>query len=304
MSERYPDIRVQSDGMDVPVPNRLTLRFFMHRSHQEFAPGLLCALDTYTQAVGPRTLAWYPDMEGDWRELDARAWERMRQDLLKHDSFFATLVDRPDGTMDFMFEYSGISREAPGLLDDSRRACVATFHLPIEFLEQRGPGQVRELALQLAASLPFHSGYVSLSFNTSYQFAGVTRQVDKLCFRYPGMDVLEDRVSWDIGTRIPGAYWLTFLGPPVLGELGGVEGLRTRLSSPGTTVQALEGDRALVTLGEWPEAGDLEAGRNLPAYRELARVLEPWLYHCEPDAFIHYDFSSADRLRWERRFLD
>jgi hypothetical protein len=30
--------------------------------------------------------------------------------------------------------------------------------------------------------------------------------------------------------------------------------------------------------GEWPEAGDLEHGHTLPAYRELARVLEPWSY--------------------------
>jgi hypothetical protein len=304
MSKRYPRIRVHSDGQDVPIPNGLTLRFFMHRSHQEFAPGLLCALDAYMQAVGPGTIAWYPDMEGDWREIDSTFWERTRQDLLKYDSFFATLVDRPEGVTSFQFEYSGVSLEDPGLLDDPRRACVATFSLPAEFLEQRGPGHVRELALQLAAPLPFHSGYASLSFNMSCHPVGVTRQLRNFCFRYPGMDILEDQVSWDIGARVPGAYWLTFLGQPVLGELGGVAGLSTRLSSPGTTVQALEGDRALVTLGEWPEAGDLEAGENLPAYRELARVLEPWLYHFNPDSFFDQDFPPEDRLRWERRFLD
>jgi hypothetical protein len=94
---------------------------------------------------------------------------------------------------------------------------------------------------------------------------------------------------------------LTFLGQPVLGGLGGAAALRARLHSPDTTVRELDGERAVVTLGEWPEAGDLEQGRTLPAYRELARVLEPWLYEGPP---FEKDFSPEDRRRWERRFLD
>jgi hypothetical protein len=94
---------------------------------------------------------------------------------------------------------------------------------------------------------------------------------------------------------------MTFLGQPVLGEIGGAEGLRARLSSPGTTVEPWEGARAVVTLGPWPEAGDLEAGRTLPEYRELARVLEPWLYQRPPSP---NDWTAEYRQRWERRFLD
>ena len=78
--------------------------------------------------------------------------------------------------------------------------------------------------------------------------------------------------------------------------------LRSRLSSPGTTVQELEGERAVVTLGPWPEAGDTEQGHPLPAYRELARILEPWLYHEERG--FDPDFPPEDLRRWERRFLD
>jgi hypothetical protein len=63
----------------------------------------------------------------------------------------------------------------------------------------------------------------------------------------------------------------------------------------------LEGERAVVTLGPWPEAGDTEQGLDLPAYRELARVLEPWLYQ-EPR--FHASAPIEDTRRWERRFLD
>ncbi|HYO70822.1 MAG TPA: type VI immunity family protein [Archangium sp.] len=83
---------------------------------------------------------------------------------------------------------------------------------------------------------------------------------------------------------------------------GGVTALRTRLSSPGTTVQELNGDRAVVTLGPWPEAGDTEQGQLRPAYRELARVLEPWLYRKEPGR-PGLEVPETTR-RWERRFLD
>ena len=110
-----------------------------------------------------------------------------------------------------------------------------------------------------------------------------------------------ESLATHLGIRIKGPAWMTFLGQPVLGELGGAEGLRARLTSPGTTVQQLEGERAVITLGPWPEAGDTQAGRNLPEYRELARLLEPWLYHSRgPWPY----FPEDVRQRWERRFLD
>jgi hypothetical protein len=66
-------------------------------------------------------------------------------------------------------------------------------------------------------------------------------------------------------------------------------------------VQELNGERVVVTLGKWPEAGDTEQSHTLPAYRELARVLEPWLYMNHPR---EDGFSEEDMLRWQRRFLD
>ena len=60
--------------------------------------------------------------------------------------------------------------------------------------------------------------------------------------------------------------------------------------------------RAVVTLGEWPESGDLEQGNTLPAYRELARVLEPWLYQSPP--VPAWRLPDEAQYRWERRFLE
>jgi hypothetical protein len=63
----------------------------------------------------------------------------------------------------------------------------------------------------------------------------------------------------------------------------------------------LEAERAVITLGPWPEAGDTEQGKVLPAYRELARVLEPWLYQEKLRSHLPADHEV---LRWECRFLD
>ena len=143
----------------------------------------------------------------------------------------------------------------------------------------------------------------SLSFNADISLLGVLREVHKYCLRYPGMDISDLRdYSWKLGTKVRHPAWMTFLGNPVLGELGGISALRARLSSPGTLVQELPGERAVITLGPRPEAGDLTCGLTLPAYRELARVLEPWM-HYETSDYGH-DLPPEDLRRWERRFLD
>jgi hypothetical protein len=45
----------------------------------------------------------------------------------------------------------------------------------------------------------------------------------------------------------------------------------------------------------------VERGDVLPAYRELARVLEPWLYSRHVRMLRR---SEEETRRWERRFLD
>jgi hypothetical protein len=83
--------------------------------------------------------------------------------------------------------------------------------------------------------------------------------------------------------------------------IGGSQGLRSRLHSPNVTVEEMTGDRAIITLGEWPESGDMEKGQMLPAYRELAHALGPWLYF-EPQARLP-DLSPEETRRWDHRFL-
>ncbi len=301
MSERYPRIRLRTQVGGYLIYDGWRLDFYMRRPHTQMARAVMHSLDTYLDAVGAENLGFYVDDEGDLQLLDAEGWALNRRKLLE-DPWPRVILGDVSSQERCHFEYYGKRIDDPKWRGSEKYACAASFWLPTEYLEEQGPERVRALALELAAPLPFCSGNGGLAFLGPNDATGVPWEIQDRCFRYPGMDVPDVALyAYNIGTRVRGPSWLTFLGQPVLGELGGAAALRERLRSPGTTVQELDGERAVVTLGEWPDAGDMEEGRTLPAYRELARVLEPWLY----EGPLHENkFSPEDRRRWERRFLD
>jgi hypothetical protein len=261
------------------------------------------ALESYQHILETHTLSRYSQDTEDWQPLDGAGWELLRHELLGRRSALLNLRDTASGERLYQFEYHGLDLDAPLPFETAEdRASAVSFWLPTEYLEEQGPDRVRALALELAAPLPFCSGHAGLAFNGDLDLVGVREVVHTLSLRYPGMDI--PNLGWlagNIGTRIRGPGWLTFLGQPVLGELGGASGLRSRLHSPGTTVQELDGGRAVVTLGPSPEAGDMEHGHTLPPWRELTGLLEPWLYFEQP----RFNYEPPEEVRrWERRFLE
>jgi hypothetical protein len=302
MSEHYPRVRIDriaGQKSVLTIRESMGITLYMKRSHQEVVHQVMRSLDVYRRAVKPHALGWYanPDSE-DWDELDDKGWAHIQHHMREEPAAQLWLSESPSDTTGYEILYRG------RLLDvcDASTTSAMSFYLPTEYLKEHGPGRVRELALELATELPFDSGHAGLCFHFPETVLGTTGAIRELSFRHPGLDILElASDSYSIGTRVNGVHWLNFLGQPALGELGGAESLRARLHSPDTTVQELDGERAVVTLGKWPEAGDTEQGRTLPEYRELARVLEPWLYMGRAR---FEGFSEEDMRRWERRFLD
>jgi hypothetical protein len=299
---RIPIVRCQAKNGALLVREGLNITFYLRQAHEDVVQAMLASLETYLRAVGPNVLGWYPDLEGDWQELDAKGWDTIRQNAMRG-SPHLLLSDTPGGASQYAFEYYGKSPHTPWVIQKPDAVCAVEFFLPTNILEEQGSGWVRKLAFELAVLLPFASGHAGLAFSALTQLVGVSRWIQPQRTRYPGMYVpeLED-CSWHLGTRVPDVNWLTFLGPPVLEALGGTSSLRARLTSPDTSVQALDSERAVVTLGAWPDAGDTEQGHPLPLHRELARVLEPWLYRRR--YFGHDPEEEAELRRFERRFLD
>jgi len=296
MHERYPRFEHHTPGGLHVLRDGLVLSYLLRRPHREIAEAILRALELYRRAVGPEKLGWYTGTEGYLERLDAEAWEYHQRQGRDRDGWVLELWEHPDKLGGFRFDYRGRRLDITSDPQRLNASSGASFWLPTEYLEEQGPARVKELAVTLARELPLSTGYVSLAFNALTDVRGVPEKLRELSLRYPGMDMLDLDITRRIGTRPKGAYWLNFYGQPLLGELGGVTGLRERLSLPGVSVKEFEGDKALVALGEWPEA----EGAMRP-YRELARVLEPHLYQ---ETVRWPGFPPEDMRRWERRFLD
>ncbi|MFP2911458.1 type VI immunity family protein [Pyxidicoccus sp. 3LFB2] len=312
MSAPTPKVRVYETYQPCPpehpkarrylvVRDSLNITFYMRRPHSEVRHAVAHALEVYRQAVGQRKLTCYATPSGDWQDLDDAGWAFIRKELLQPEGANVLLREHATVEPGHAFVHLGMGEGTPGNGWFPDEASAVSFWLPTEALEERGPGWLRALALELGGGLPFNSGHAGLFLLSSFD-PMAHAEARAACLAYPGLDLLNvDEVASRIGTRVKGAHWLTFLGQPVLGELGGAAGLRSRLRSPDTTLQEMGGDRVVVTLGQQPEAGDSEPGRSLAPYRELARVLEPWLYR---ERAPWTGFTEDDMRRWERRLLD
>ena len=258
VSEKYPKLRqTMPDGRWV-LREGVLLCFFMRRSHDEIAQAVTRALDIYLDAVGPEKLGWYVDMGGDFdpeeykgwagdiRPLDGKYWAKVRDELREPFGCILQLEEHQNQVGGFRFEYHGRPREdltQPGFVS------AVSFWLPTEYLEEKGPKQVKELAVALACELPLDSGYVSLAFNYLLETKPVMQFIREQCFRYPGMDVHHlGHTSMYLGTKVRGAYWLNFYGQPLLGQLGEVEALRTRLALPEVSIAEFHAEKVLVAL--------------------------------------------------------
>ncbi|HEX5744961.1 MAG TPA: type VI immunity family protein [Archangium sp.] len=307
VSEHYPRLRQSLPDGRLVLREGLILCLFMRRPHDTISRTIMRALNLYLDAVGHEKLGWYVDMGGDlaseeykgWagavRPLDDAQWEKVRDELRAPSSCILQLEEHENQVGGFRFEYHGRSRED---LDPPGFVSAVSFWLPTEYLEEHGPEHVKELAVAIAREVPLDSGYVSLAFNHLLPSKPVMQLIQEQCFRYPGMDIQDlSTTSMNLGEKVRGAYWLNFYGQTLLGRLGGAGGIRARLTHhPEVSIEQLSTQKVMVSMGQWPEAGDVEQKREMRSYRALARVLEPYLYE-EP--------TSRDLTRrWQRRFLD
>jgi hypothetical protein len=301
--ENIPVIRLRTDLGDVVARDGVVLCFFMRRSHTEIAPTVWQALQAYCRAIPPQSLAWYGSEDGDTLPLDDKGWEHIRWKMLDRPWGAACYVDLEENDSEvggYHFEYRGRQLADPNFSHDKDATSAVSFTFPTEYLLEHGPGHLRALALELARELPLSFGYASLAAVSPHGiWYAARRELRPFLWRYLGLDCYQlDSTSSVIGTRARGAYWLTFLGQPLLGQLGGTEALRHKLPFQDVSFQSLEAERLLITLSEWPEAIDTEKQSRPAPYFALAHLLEPFL--CEESI----GWSNVDKeqmRRWMRR---
>jgi len=305
MRENIPVIRLRIDTGRLVARDGVVVCFFMRRSHKEVAPAIWRALQTYRRAIPPQALAWYGSDEGDSLPLDDKGWAHIRYQILERPWGLAWIAELEEDCSEvggYHFKYLGRWLDDPEGFHDENATSGVLFTFPTEYLLEHGPAHLRSLALELARELPFSFGYASLAVVADGFWYTVRRELIPLLSRYLGLDLYRlGETSRVIGTRARGAYWLTFLGQPLLGQLGGEQGLRQKLSLPQISFQPLDGERLLITLGEWPDAIDTAKGVSVPEYRALAHLLEPFLYEERDDWFNLLPPGTDNMRRWIRR---
>ncbi|WP_375759923.1 type VI immunity family protein [Corallococcus exercitus] len=278
----------------------LSLCFYLPKPTLDVNQAVSESLQTYLHAISPQPFTHYSDDEGEWQELDAAGWAVIHENLQQPLRSIVLLTNDTAYPNGYEFHYDGKDIHAPIFRRDPGPVSAVRFVLPLSWMSTHGPDSVRKLALALAAPLPFSSGHAGLAVTGFLGVGSVTSELVPQLVQYPGVDLMElDLVSSAIGTRLRVPHWMTFIGEPSLGAMGGVDFLRSQLHTPGTTVEALDASRAVVTLGPEPLAGGPD--QPLLAYRELARVLEPWAFHATQRPA---DFPDDDFFPWDRRFLD
>lgn len=299
---RYPRLRYHHERDGLRASDALLMCFYIPKPNEQIAPAVIRAVELFRERIRPYQLLWNDTGEGQAEPLDDASWGRTRRKVLEAapgDGGFLGLWSQTHRVDDLLVDYRGLSPVPLPWPERKDDVCVLYLRLPTAYLEERGSEHVHALALELAAELPFSSGYVDFVLSSSllHEIAAL----ELIRPRYPGVHLTSSGATMYVGTRVEGVHWMNFLGQPVLGELGGVSGLRERLALPGISLQEMSGERVLITLGERPEVGEVDADQRLAPHRALARVLEPCLYRRKvlfgrpvPEAL----------LRWDRRFLE
>ncbi|WP_158626380.1 type VI immunity family protein [Corallococcus sp. AB049A] len=302
----------------------LRIVFYLDYDHAPLASRARQSLDLFLKAIGHTpeklTTGFDPDISeagfpltpefwGEvWRHVEKPRFEPL-DDMEQDSSWSRILTKRGFDTWVLLtggesdpsgYEFSFRSRlrwRTP-----SSEYSVLSVKVPMQYLEDQGPEKAHELARSLAELLPFSTGHAGLSLSFTRGRSKLLPLLKDQLVRHPGWDVPRES-TWGMEEGIDGIHWLNFLGPPLLETMGGIPALRSHLSHPETTVQELSEGRALIRLGPAPLAGDTKLGEPLPAYRELARFLEPWLLTSNP--FTPWEgYSKEEAQLWWRRFLE
>ncbi|MCY1030717.1 DUF3396 domain-containing protein [Corallococcus sp. BB11-1] len=278
----------------------ISICFYFSSSTVEVSGAVTLALQKFLETTGEQTFTYYGHEDGDWRDLNDAGWELIRAKFLRSIRTHVALTDDRPHPDKYEFNYDGKDLQNQTFRHHPGAVSAVQFILPTAWLKAHGPQRVRNLALALASLLPFNSGHVGLSATGFLDGATIMNDLVPQLLQHPGVDVMDLLLTaYDIGTRLRVPHWMTFIGDPALSEMGGPDFLRSQLHTPGTTVESLDASRAVVTLGPAPEPGGPD--QPLPAYRELARVLEPWAFHAPHGP---PGFPAATFQQWDRRFLD
>ena len=299
---RYPQLSLANDAGHEIVRDGVVVAFYVREPHRRISQLIPGVLSAYRNYIGPKSLEWYIDEEGELAPLSATEYDRIVGELERAASpnYNLRLSDSLYEADRFRFAYAGFDVGGPAFQRWPNAASYLELWFPTDFFVQSGAEAFRQFATGIAASLPFASGYASLAFNAvsgpgereAWEF------IHARCFEYPGLDIhAPDRTSLEIGTRIRGAWWLNFFGPSLLEACGGATRFGPLRHYPDIRIEEMDEGKLLVTAGSEPAAGDVLS--PIPeGLRALAQLMRPFVLH---PSFSLPGLRNGETERWISR---
>lgn len=181
---------------------------------------------------------------------------------------------------------------------------VFRMALPVEVAN--APDDLIAFVQDALPDFPLDSGYCGYSFvwDESSVDAKALEWAGPLLLRHPGLDYESPvALSNAASEGIVAVSWLTFLGPQITQELGGLKALAKAIPKGGSVLPLGHGG-VLLRAGERPELGDVNRRDLLPLYRAVGRLVSPRRASDEAlDDLLIEGMQEEAALAWLRRFF-
>lgn len=266
--------------------------------------------------VWKRFLAWRGDDVMTWARLGGGNKSRkMNKAAYKT---IETWLDgsRPYGKICFINVHNGeweqIGDEAFRVEGTDDEIDVEAGYTTLNFVQLRVPLATAEdpdaLAgrlIELARPLDFVCGTAGLMLHvTPFHGNQHWKEIRGLVTRYEGVEPDGvDKGAWRAFFGLTGINWLTFVGPPHLEKLGGVDAVEARAAKAMSVTAQRLGQGIVLRAGARPRIGDRnKPSPDLDPYREVHRIVGSALLLDEAYAFDDDDFDGSATVEWIERF--
>jgi hypothetical protein len=183
---------------------------------------------------------------------------------------------------------------------------VFRWALPVEVGD--APDEVVSLVQDALADFPLDSGYCGYSIVWNETDISLERdvcaRVAPLLLRHPGLGYGNAFMFSNAADEgVVAVSWLTFLGPRITADLGGLAALESRCP-PEVSILPLGSGGTLLRAGSAPQLGDVNRKDRLPAYGAVGQLVAP--RRATDEAFedvVVYGMTKEDAHEWLRRFF-
>lgn len=281
------------------LPLVMRMVIYLSKPHLEIASTVRKVIEYHVNAVSFLNLCYMFDGEGNPEGLDSETFAALMTDW-----FEGPMSAWPNATIsfqgaggsnpEFVVNYCGKALDEIEFPDDRGYLEIIVSKEYFETNRQK----LERFFFRTCIALQAETGYLAPAVSGS-----VALDKQSLAKRYATLDIANPiSVSIDLGSRVPGVYWLNYFGRDVASVI------REKLSDM-TGVRTLEDAGCILCwMSENPQLGDRNRIEDLTSFRRLTNIIhELGLLHI-PERYIY--FTDAHGLadaeaqsEWYGRFL-